>query len=112
MADHPLFTVDIVTPEAVIWRGQAEFVSAMTTEGEIGVFAGHEPTMAALSTGAVEIHGEDGVVIVGIHGGFLQIARDTVTLLTDRAEMTDGGRSEAIRLAQGLRDDTPGDAGQ
>ena len=103
MADHPLFTVDIVTPEAVIWSGQAEFVSAMTTEGEIGVFAGHEPTMAALSTGAV---------IVGIHGGFLQIARDTVTLLTDRAEMTDGGRSEAIRLAQGLRDDTPGDAGQ
>ncbi|VAW06511.1 hypothetical protein MNBD_ACTINO02-1782 [hydrothermal vent metagenome] len=112
MAGHPLFTVDIVTPESIIWSGQAEFVSAMTTEGEIGVYAAHEPTMAALSTGAVEIHTEDGTLTVGIHGGFLQIFQDTVTLLTDRAEMTDGGRVEALRLAEGMRDDSADGGGE
>ncbi len=98
-----LFTVDVVTPEAVVWSGQADFVLARTTEGEMGVLADHEPTMAALSTGAVEIHGEDENVSVGIHGGFLQIYRNQVTLLTDRAEITEGGRDDALRLAAELR---------
>jgi len=98
-----MFAVDVVTPEAVVWRGQAEFVLARTTEGEIGVLADHEPTMAALSTGAVAIHGEEENVSVGIHGGFLQIYRNQVTLLTDRAEISEGGREDAHRLAVELR---------
>ncbi len=98
-----LFSVDVVTPEAVVWSGQADFVLARTTEGEMGVLADHEPTMAALSTGAVEIHGENENVSVGIHGGFLQIYRNQVTLLTDRAEITEGGRDDALRLAAELR---------
>ena len=35
------FTVDVVTPEAIIWSGEADFVSARTTEGEIGILADH-----------------------------------------------------------------------
>ena len=59
--------------------------------------------MSALATGAVEVHGIDGVkTTVGIHGGFLQIFNNQVTLLTDRAEMTEGGKDEAMRLAQEL----------
>ncbi len=99
MPDHPLFAVDVVTPESIVWSGEAEFISARTTEGEIGIYAAHEPLMAALATGAVQIHAEDGVTSVGIHGGFLQIFRNQVTLLTDRAEITSGDRDEALRLA-------------
>ena len=99
-----VFTVDVVTPEAIIWSGEAAFLSARTTEGEIGILADHEPSMSALATGAVEIQGTDGVTTtVGIHGGFLQIFQNQVTLLTDRAEITEGGRDEAMRLAQELR---------
>ncbi len=103
MAGHPLFAVDIVTPESIVWSGEAEFISARTTEGEIGIYAGHEPIMAALATGAVQIHAEDGAVTtVGLHGGFLQVFQDKVTLLTDRAEITEGGREDALRLAEEL----------
>ncbi len=103
MAGKP-FTVDVVTPESIIWSGEAEFVSARTTEGDIGILADHEATMSALATGAVEVHGIDGVkTTVGIHGGFLQIFNNQVTLLTDRAEITEGGRDEALRLAEELR---------
>jgi F-type H+-transporting ATPase subunit epsilon len=103
MAGKP-FTVDVVTPESIIWSGEAEFVSARTTEGDLGILADHEATMSALATGAVEVHGIDGVkTTVGIHGGFLQIFNNQVTLLTDRAEITEGGRDEALRLAEELR---------
>ena len=98
-----LFDVDVVTPEAIVWRGKADFLLARTTEGEIGVLADHEPTMAALATGAVAVHGEDENVSVGIHGGFLQIYRNQVTLLTDRAEISEGGREDAHRLAVEVR---------
>lgn len=99
-----LFTVDVVTPEAIIWSGEAEMVSARTTEGDIGVLADHEPTMAALATGAVVIHHQGGPTTAGIHGGFLQIYRNRVTLLTDRAELTTGGLEEARQAAAALRE--------
>jgi F-type H+-transporting ATPase subunit epsilon len=99
-----MFQVDIVTPEAVVWSGEAELVTARTTEGDIGVLADHQPTMAALSTGAVKVVHGDGVTTAGIHGGFLQIYRNQVTLLTDRAEIAEGGVEEARRAAADLRD--------
>jgi F-type H+-transporting ATPase subunit epsilon len=98
------FQVDIVTPESVVWSGQAEMLSARTTEGDIGILAGHEPTMAALATGAVTIHHDGKVTAAGIHGGFLQIYKNQVTLLTDRAELTDGGLDKAREAARALRD--------
>ena len=97
------FQVDIVTPESVVWSGQAEMVSARTTEGDIGVLADHEPTMAALATGAVTIHHDGQVTAAGIHGGFLQIYQNQVTLLTDRAELTEGGLEQARETARALR---------
>lgn len=98
------FQVDIVTPEAVIWSGEAEMVSARTTEGDIGVLADHEQTMAALATGAVTIHHEGRVTAAGIHGGFLQIYKNQVTLLTDSAQLTEGGLEAARKTAATLRD--------
>ena len=99
-----MFQVDIVTPESVVWSGEAELLTARTTEGDIGVLADHQPTMAALSTGAVKVVHGDGVTTAGIHGGFLQIYRNQVTLLTDRAEIAEGGVEEARRAAADLRD--------
>jgi len=100
------FQVDIVTPEAVIWSGTAHMVVARTTEGDIGVLADHEPTMAALATGAVTIHHGETVTAAGIHGGFLQIFKNQVTLLTDSAQLTEGGLEEARGTASALADRT------
>jgi F-type H+-transporting ATPase subunit epsilon len=101
---NKLFRVDVVAPEAIVWSGDASFVSARTTEGDIGILADHEATMAALATGPVEIQdADDNVTTIGIHGGFLQIYSNSVTLLTDRAEMSAGGRDEALRLAEELK---------
>ena len=97
------FHVDIVTPEAVVWSGEADMVSARTTEGDIGILADHEATMAALATGAVQVHHDGVITSAGLHGGFLQIHHNTVTLLTDWARMTEGGLKEARKAAADLR---------
>jgi F-type H+-transporting ATPase subunit epsilon len=97
------FRVDVVSPEAVVWSGEAELVTARTTEGDIGIMAGHEPTMAALATGSAEIHAGTDKVTVAVHGGFLQIYRNQVTLLSDRAEIVEGDADAAREHAQALR---------
>jgi len=72
---------------------------------EIGILADHEPTMGALTAGAVTINSTDEKTItVGVNGGFIQVFANQVTLLTDRAELTEGGKEEAMRLAEALGD--------
>ncbi len=98
------FQVDVVSPEATVWSGDAEFLVARTTEGEIGVLADHEPTMAALATGSAEILTDGTRITVAVHGGFLQIYQNQVTLLSDRAEIAEGDREAAAELAERLRE--------
>ncbi len=98
------FQLDVVSPEATAWSGEAEFVVARTTEGEIGILADHEPLLAALTTGAVTVeHGSERTTI-GVHGGFLQVFNNQVTLLTDRAQVTTGTKEEAAEVAETLRE--------
>lgn len=85
------FQVDVVSPEATVWSGEATIVVARTPDGELGIMANHEPLMGALSTGAVEIEPVGGPrVTVGVHGGFIQVLNNQVTLITDRAQLAEG----------------------
>jgi F-type H+-transporting ATPase subunit epsilon len=98
------FHVDVVSPEATVWSGQATIVVARTPEGELGIMADHEPLMGALATGPVEIEAESGErVTIGVHGGFLQVLDNQVTLITDRAQVTtdtSAAREVAAELAE------------
>jgi F-type H+-transporting ATPase subunit epsilon len=101
------FRVDVVSPEATVWSGEATFVVARTPDGEIGILADHEPLLASLVTSAVEVEGVDGSrTTIGVHGGFLQVYKNQVTLLTDRAQIATGGKEEAVRTAASLAADS------
>lgn len=96
------FRIDVVSPEATVWSGDATFAIARTPDGELGIMADHEPVMAALETGAVVIDSDGERTTIGVHGGFLQILDNQVTLLTDRATVATGGKEEAAKVAEGL----------
>ncbi|HEY7582968.1 MAG TPA: F0F1 ATP synthase subunit epsilon [Acidimicrobiia bacterium] len=101
------FRVDVVSPEATVWTGEANFVLARTPDGEIGILADHEPLLASLVTSAVEVEGIDGSrTIIGVHGGFLQVLANQVTLLTDRAQITQGTKEDAVRVATELAEES------
>ena len=97
------FRVDVVSPETTVWSGEATFVAARTPDGEIGIMADHEPLLAALVTSAVTVEAVDGSrTTIGVHGGFLQVLKNQVTLLTDRAQISTGGKEQAAQLAENL----------
>jgi F-type H+-transporting ATPase subunit epsilon len=83
--------VELVAVERRIWSGDANFVLARTTVGEIGVLPGHEPTLAQLEeAGIVRINGTDGSsTTLAVHGGFLSITPESVTVLAEFAERAD-----------------------
>jgi F-type H+-transporting ATPase subunit epsilon len=104
------FHVDVVSPEATVWSGMATILIARTPDGELGIMADHEPLMGALSTGAVEIESENGErTTIGVHGGFIQVLNNQVTLITDRARITeshDEAREVAMELAEAAEQQT------
>jgi len=84
-------TVEMVAVERRLWSGEATFVFARTTEGEIGVLPGHEPTLAQLEqAGVVRVDTTQGdSVWAAVHGGFLSIAPEGVTVLAENAELAE-----------------------
>jgi len=84
-------SVELVAVERRIWSGEASFVLARTTVGEIGVLPGHEPTLAQLEdSGVVRVDGTDGTTTtLAVHGGFLSITPENVTVLAEYAELAD-----------------------
>jgi F-type H+-transporting ATPase subunit epsilon len=77
-------TVALVSPTQQVWSGEATFISARTTEGELGVLPGHAPLFGVLVDGAVSIKGVDGSVKeFNVSGGFLSVSNDRVSILTE-----------------------------
>ncbi|MFD7846982.1 F0F1 ATP synthase subunit epsilon [Nocardia sp. NPDC059764] len=81
-------SVDLVAVERLLWSGRASFVSAQTTEGEIGILAGHEPLLGQLvEGGTVTIVSDDNErVVVAVHGGFFSVTATSVRVLAESAE--------------------------
>ncbi len=97
------FRLEVVSPEAMVWAGQAEMLVTRTTEGEIGVLAGHEPLMAALASGTTVVTPITGDQIrLSVHGGFLQVSPTLVTLLTDRAVLIEEDAGSATQGTAGV----------
>jgi F-type H+-transporting ATPase subunit epsilon len=73
-----------------LWSGQASFVFARTTEGEIGILPRHIPLLAELAPGEpVRIDTtEEGQLWVAVDGGFLSVTEKGVTILAEAAEMS------------------------
>jgi F-type H+-transporting ATPase subunit epsilon len=96
MADHPLFSVSVVTPEGAAFEGDAEMVIVPGAAGEIGVLARHAPLVALLKAGATRVHLGDGQVEEFATGyGFFQVLEDRAIALVDdavKADDIDGAR--------------------
>jgi F-type H+-transporting ATPase subunit epsilon len=83
-------TVELVSPERVLYSGQARIVTARTVEGDIAFLTGHAPFIGALGTGVVRIgQVEGGDEVAAVHGGFVEVKADRVTILSDVAELRD-----------------------
>lgn len=80
--------VSVVSADRELWTGTASQVVARTTEGEIGILAGHEPILAVLASGEVRVTTTEGSVVTAkAEDGFLSVQNDTVTIVAGAAEL-------------------------
>jgi F-type H+-transporting ATPase subunit epsilon len=95
--------LEIVTPDRVVLKTEADYVSLPGVEGEFGVLPGHIPFFAALAIACMHYEADGKTTWACITGGFAEIADNRVQILADTAELADGidaGRAEtALRRA-------------
>jgi F-type H+-transporting ATPase subunit epsilon len=96
----PKLHVDIVTVEGRRFKGDADFVVAPGSEGELGILPRHIPLLTPLKPGVVKVRNDDEEQFFFVSGGFLEVRPDEVTVLADaaeRAEDIDESRAEEAR---------------
>lgn len=93
-------SVQLVAADRSVWSGEATIVIARTVDGDLGVLPGHEPMLAELASGVVLARTLDGeVVAAAVHGGFISVENDTVSLLAEVAELAHEIDVERARAA-------------
>ncbi|MDD7403825.1 MAG: F0F1 ATP synthase subunit epsilon [Butyribacter sp.] len=88
MADKT-FNLQIISPTRIFFDGDVTMVEMKTTEGEIGVLAGHIPLTAIIEPGVIKIRQEDEVKEAALHDGFVKIQKDNVVILAESCEWPD-----------------------
>jgi F-type H+-transporting ATPase subunit epsilon len=80
------FRLTIVTPDREFFDEEAEMVEFNTTEGEVGIYAGHAPLTVIVKPGILTITQGDTVRNAALHAGFVQILPEEVTILAEIIE--------------------------
>ena len=97
MADTTMH-VELVSPERKLFSGDATIVIARPDGGDAAFLPGHAPFLGLLGIGPVIIRTADGKEIrAAIHGGFIEVRNNNVTILSDVAEL-----STEINVARAL----------
>ena len=89
MADAKNFQLEIITPERTFFEGEATFLEIATSEGILGIYAGHVPLTAVLVPGVCRIVNESVERKAAIHSGFMEILKDRIVVLAEIAEWPD-----------------------
>jgi F-type H+-transporting ATPase subunit epsilon len=105
-------TVEVVSPENVLFSGEATMVITRTLGGgEVAFQAGHAPFLAALVPNHTRVFLSDGnIEDIAVHGGFVEVSNNKVSILSDSAELAskidvERARAAFTRADEALRGD-------
>jgi F-type H+-transporting ATPase subunit epsilon len=109
-------SLSVVTPErTVLERDDVRRITAPASEGQITILPRHAALMTSLGFGELTVVTPDGASHMAVHGGFLQVTDDQVSVLADAAEHVeeiDEARADAARERAQSRVAGPGDAAE
>ncbi len=81
--------VELVAADRLVWSGEAKMVIARTTEGDVGILPNHSPLLSVIIEGVVDVQTADGETwIAAVDAGFLSVANNRVSILSEHAEMS------------------------
>jgi len=76
-----MLKVSVISPERVLFEGEAASVVAPAFDGEVGILDNHAPMMTLLGKGSLRL----GDKRFDIEGGFLQVVDNNVRIVTEKA---------------------------
>ncbi len=87
-----MLTVEVVSPEQILFTGEGSMVVARTLGGgDIAFLTGHVPFLGALDDWPLRVIHDDGSQVhFAVHGGFVEVSENRVTVLSDVAETKEG----------------------
>ena len=81
--------VELVAADRLVWSGEAKSVLARTTEGDVGILPNHAPMLSLMVDGIVDVTTADGETwIAAVDAGFLSVANNRISVLSEHAEMS------------------------
>jgi F-type H+-transporting ATPase subunit epsilon len=89
----------VVTPEQTAVQQEADFVALPLYDGEIGIAPNHSPMIGRLGFGEMRIRSGGATANYYVDGGFVQVADNVVSVLTNRAVPVDKVDGDAAEMA-------------
>lgn len=77
--------VSVISPEKVLFEGDVDSVVAPAFDGEVGILTDHAAMMTLLGHGELRLGPAGGARHFQVEGGFLQVANNTVRVVTEKA---------------------------
>ena len=92
------FKLEIVTPDGLMFDGDAKKIIVRTTEGDVGILARHSDYAASLSIGIARVFTEDGERQAACSGGMVTVTGGTVRVIASTFEW-----AEDIDVARAMK---------
>ena len=84
-----LLQVELVAADRLVWSGEAKMVIARTTEGDVGILPNHAPMLSLMVDGVVDVQTAEGETwVAAVDAGFLSVANNRISILSEHAEMS------------------------
>ena len=96
----------VITPEEVIYDGEADLVIARIADGDLGVLVDHSPLVSTMEPGEVRIREDDEQHVYAISDGFFKVSENLVQVLVEEAVVPEDIDVDAaeIRVEEAERD--------
>lgn len=100
--------VEVVSPERILYSGEATMVLTRTLGGgDIAFQANHAPFLGAITECVTKIYlAEGGVQDLAVHGGFVEVSNNRISILSDLAELSSEIDQERARRAMERAEET------
>jgi F-type H+-transporting ATPase subunit epsilon len=78
--------VTVISPEAAIFDGEADAVTAPAFDGQVGILPRHAPFMTLLGNGPLIVRSGSDTRRFAVNGGFLQAVNNTVRIVAEHVK--------------------------
>jgi F-type H+-transporting ATPase subunit epsilon len=92
----------IITPEKMVYDGEANLVMARIADGDIGVMADHAPIVSTAEIGEVRIREGEELHVFATSDGFFKVAENLVQILVEEA--VEAGEIDADAASQQMEE--------